>query len=199
MPTREIFRYCLYNRIAAPNMAIDNRLANAAGWAAFVRVRPLSYDASVSEPANPHDRLFKRAFSAPADAVGLFRAVIPAAIGARIDWSSLQTVRGTFVDQHLSERFTDLLFSVRLDGAEALLYLLLEHQSGSDRMMPLRLWSITEGEAGRLRAGCQSFWMPMLTCSRPWASACRGFGFCSTTCRARTTLRQRGGRTGRFR
>ena len=38
------------------------------------------------------------------------------------------------------EPFSDLLYAVPLDGRQAFLYLLLEHQSTSDALMPFRLW-----------------------------------------------------------
>jgi len=43
------------------------------------------------------------------------------------------------VDEVLEERRSDVLFRVELGGREALLYLLLEHQSSSDPLMPFRL------------------------------------------------------------
>jgi predicted transposase/invertase (TIGR01784 family) len=47
---------------------------------------------------------------------------------------------GSFVDEALRERFTDLLYSVELAGRPAFLYLLLEHQSTVDHMLVFRLW-----------------------------------------------------------
>ncbi len=88
----------------------------------------------------PHDALFKAAFGAPADAAGLFRSVLPTHVIAAIEWSSLVRLPGSFVDPDLADRHSDLLFSVELhDGDEVLLYLLVEHQSGVDPDMPLRV------------------------------------------------------------
>ena len=44
------------------------------------------------------------------------------------------------MSDELRKQHTDLLYSVPLDGAEAFLYLLLEHQSTVDKLMPYRLW-----------------------------------------------------------
>jgi predicted transposase/invertase (TIGR01784 family) len=88
---------------------------------------------------NPHDKLFKAAFSHPASAGAEIRALLPAALVQQLDLSTLRQRHGSFVDQALSERHTDRLFSVELAGAEVLLYFLFEHQSTVDPLMPVRL------------------------------------------------------------
>ncbi len=91
--------------------------------------------------STPHDRLFRYVFSDPEHARGLLAALVPEALGARIDWPSLELVPGSFVAPELSERETDALFRVELDGRAALLYVLVEHQSQPDALMPLRMLS----------------------------------------------------------
>jgi predicted transposase/invertase (TIGR01784 family) len=88
---------------------------------------------------NPHDALVRRVFSRTENAVGELRAVLPEALSARIDWASLRLVDGRFVDPELADRSTDLLFTADIAGYEAFVYLLLEHQSTVDGLMPLRL------------------------------------------------------------
>ena len=87
----------------------------------------------------PHDALFKQVFSQPDHAVGELRHVLPAAIVDRIDWSTLALRPGSFVDDELRERHSDLLYSVRLAGREAFLYLLLEHKSTIEALTPFQL------------------------------------------------------------
>jgi len=88
----------------------------------------------------PHDALFKAAFEDPEHAAALVRPLLPTAVSAAIAWDSMTLQVGSFVDPELADHHTDLLFSVRLHGGgDALLYLLLEHQSTSDRDMPLRV------------------------------------------------------------
>jgi hypothetical protein len=65
-------------------------------------------------------------------------AVLPPEVVAMTDWSTLELAPGSFVDEALRETLTDLLFSVRIRGREARLYLLFEHQSSPDALMPLR-------------------------------------------------------------
>jgi predicted transposase/invertase (TIGR01784 family) len=94
----------------------------------------------VSGSGNHHDALFKRVFSEPELASGLLQVVVPPAAAARLDWRSLRPEPASFVDDRLGDRHADLLFSASLDdGRDAFLYLLLEHQSGSDPFMVLRM------------------------------------------------------------
>jgi predicted transposase YdaD len=88
----------------------------------------------------PHDALFKRTFSAPARAAEELRSVLPAEVSARIQWDELRPESGEFTDEDLRGHLADLLFSApTTDGRRALLYLLFEHQSTPDPLMPVRL------------------------------------------------------------
>ena len=87
----------------------------------------------------PHDALFKATFGQVERAAEELRHVLPPELLARVDLSSLTLESGSFVDEALRERHTDLLFSLRLDGRDARVYLLFEHQSTPDAWMPLRL------------------------------------------------------------
>jgi predicted transposase/invertase (TIGR01784 family) len=86
-----------------------------------------------------HDALFKKAFEDLDSARGELRAVLPEGVSALIEWDTLAVEKGTFVDPALRSRLTDLLFSVRLAGREARIYLLFEHHSKRDRWMPFRV------------------------------------------------------------
>jgi predicted transposase/invertase (TIGR01784 family) len=87
----------------------------------------------------PHDRLFKSTFSQPANAIELFRSVLPPAVVQHIDFDTLRVEPESFIDEKLRARYSDLLFSVRLAGQQAYLYLLCEHQSRSERLMCVRV------------------------------------------------------------
>lgn len=94
----------------------------------------------MSGSGNHHDALFKRVFSEPELASGLLQVVVPPAAAVRLDWGSVRPEPASFVDDRLGDRHADLLFSVNLDdGNDAYVYLLLEHQSGSDTFMVLRM------------------------------------------------------------
>jgi predicted transposase/invertase (TIGR01784 family) len=93
----------------------------------------------LSGPPTPHDALFKRTFSDPAHARAELRAVLPAALLARLDLATLRPCPGSFVDAALASAHSDLLFAVELQGKPAFVYLLFEHQSTIDALMPLRI------------------------------------------------------------
>lgn len=87
----------------------------------------------------PHDALVKATFSQADNMVGELRAVLPRPLAERIDFATLQLAPGSFVDEALKERFTDLLYSARIADRPALVYVLFEHQSGGDAWMAFRL------------------------------------------------------------
>jgi hypothetical protein len=88
---------------------------------------------------SPHDAYFKAVFSQPENAVGELKAVLPPALLARLDLASARVVPGSFVDESLTTRHTDLLYEVRLAGSPAFLYVLFEHQSSVDPLLVVRL------------------------------------------------------------
>ncbi|MFT3768775.1 MAG: Rpn family recombination-promoting nuclease/putative transposase [Minicystis sp.] len=94
---------------------------------------------STKARTQPHDALFKAAFTDPEHAAGHLRSLLDPAIAARIDFASLEVVPGSFVDEDLRLRHTDLLYRVRVGRKKALLYVLHEHQSTVDVLMVLRL------------------------------------------------------------
>lgn len=87
----------------------------------------------------PHDGLFKAIFGRPEHTASELRSILPTALVARLDLDRLERVDGSFVDPALRQQHTDVLFRVRLDQDEALIYVLLEHQSRPDRWMALRM------------------------------------------------------------
>ncbi|APE37454.1 hypothetical protein BOX37_29975 [Nocardia mangyaensis] len=87
----------------------------------------------------PHDAFFRHMLRRPADAASQLRPMLPAEIADRLDWANLEPQSGSFVSKHLRATYSDLLFRTRLDGCDAYLYLLLEHQSRTDRFMALRM------------------------------------------------------------
>ena len=64
--------------------------------------------------------------------------MLPPALSAQVDWDSLEVCSGSYVDSELAQAHSDVLYSVRIGGRPALIYVLLEHQSTVDRLMPFR-------------------------------------------------------------
>jgi hypothetical protein len=88
---------------------------------------------------NIHDALFKSTFQQIEHAASLLRQVLPRALAARIDFATFALSPGTFIEEVLKERFSDILFSAQLGGRKGFVYVLFEHQSTNDALMPLRL------------------------------------------------------------
>ncbi|WP_239381164.1 Rpn family recombination-promoting nuclease/putative transposase, partial [Frankia sp. CIT1] len=83
--------------------------------------------------------MFRRILGTPSNAASQVRAVLPPGLVARLDLDKLALVPGSLVDATLRWRHTDLLFTVPLDGREAFVYVLIEHQSGNDPVMAFRM------------------------------------------------------------
>lgn len=90
-------------------------------------------------PSSPHDAVFRRVLGEPANAASQLRAVLPAALVGRLDLDRLARVSGSFVDATLRWRHSDLLFTVPMQDRDALVYVLVEHQSSEDPLMPFRM------------------------------------------------------------
>ncbi|MBF6416815.1 Rpn family recombination-promoting nuclease/putative transposase [Nocardia cyriacigeorgica] len=84
-------------------------------------------------PSNPHDAYFRQVLSRVANAESELRSALPTAITARIDWATVALQPGTFVSEELRSSYSDLLYRARIAGRDAYIYLLIEHQSSSDR------------------------------------------------------------------
>jgi hypothetical protein len=89
----------------------------------------------------PHDKLFRATFSNPENAAGFLRHHLDATLTALVDWNSLALLPGSFIDSRMKGSEADLLFSAKISGSEALLYILWEHQSSEAPLMGLRLLS----------------------------------------------------------
>lgn len=83
--------------------------------------------------ASPHDKLFKEAFASPQAVRGLLKSVLPPTLLAQLDLSTVSQVSGTFLDEALASSQSDLLFSVKLKGTQAFIFILVEHKSEVDR------------------------------------------------------------------
>ncbi|HEX6811611.1 MAG TPA: Rpn family recombination-promoting nuclease/putative transposase [Planctomycetota bacterium] len=87
------------------------------------------YPPSDPDCRNPEGVLFRTVFGEPKQAEGLLRGFLPPDILATIDWSSLQRVDRTFVDEALGHLHADVLFSARIGDRQGFLYLFLERAS----------------------------------------------------------------------
>ena len=116
----------------------------------------------------PHDALIKYVFSDLTRAAQYLASVMSAEQNEHIDWSSLELVKSSFVSPELAQRFSDLLYEVKLDGRAGFVYVLLEHQSSDEPWMLLRLLEYMT--AIWLR------WVRSITCAT-WSKYKRGSAF----------------------
>ena len=87
----------------------------------------------------PHDKLVKSTFSDPDNARAFLQANLPSHLVRRMDWTSLNLLSGSFIDPEFAATSSDLLFSVKIDGHLAFLFILFEHQNQEDPLIGLRL------------------------------------------------------------
>lgn len=88
--------------------------------------------------ATSHDSLFQLMMSHPKAARDFFDLHLPELIKEKIDWESLHQETQVYTDG-VDKRIVDALYSAKIAGQEAYILLLTEHQSTSQRLMPLRL------------------------------------------------------------
>lgn len=91
----------------------------------------------------PHDAFIKELLRSPERAIAFFQGHLPPAIVACFDWRTLTLMPSSFVHQDLKQTHSDLLFSVTTEGREMLIYVLVEHQTSIDPLMPLRMLGYT--------------------------------------------------------
>ena len=94
----------------------------------------------MKSPANPHDRFFKAVFSRDDVAADFLRHHLPADIASLLLPGTLAIRKDSFVDQALSEHYSDLLYSVKLhNGQPGFVYVLFEHKSYPEPRIALDL------------------------------------------------------------
>ena len=94
-----------------------------------------------SQLHTPHDKLFKRSMKIPAVSKEFLLMHLPNDIKHKIDYTTLEVLPETFIDETLSHHQVDALFKVRCGDSELLIYVLVEQQSKPDYQMPVRTLS----------------------------------------------------------
>ena len=97
-----------------------------------------------SKLPTPHNNFFHYALSHAHAARDLIQTHLPPNLVQLLDLHSLELQKDSFIDEDLRQSFSDLLYSVRLAGAndppsEGQVYLLFEHKSQSDPMTCFQL------------------------------------------------------------
>ncbi|MEO0592111.1 MAG: Rpn family recombination-promoting nuclease/putative transposase [Myxococcota bacterium] len=88
----------------------------------------------------PHDRYVKRLLQRPEIAADILRFVLPEALAAALDLALIEDAGTEFVDDRLQQTEPDIVLKMQtVNGAQALLFVVLEHQSSVDPWMAYRM------------------------------------------------------------
>lgn len=89
--------------------------------------------------AGPHDAFFRQVMTQPDAARDFLDIHLPQDVRAMCDLSTLQLESGSFIEDDLRARYSDVLWSVQMNQQKGYLYALIEHQSKPDKQMTQRL------------------------------------------------------------
>ena len=127
----------------------DNQTETTESQKAIERFQQIQdlYNQGLSEGKTPHDVLFKLMMERPDVARAYLEAELPTALSRRVDWDSLQYQPTNFSQPTISEKRSDLLFSLALrprksktDTETIYVYCMFEHQSTDDYSMAWRFF-----------------------------------------------------------
>ncbi|MCC8459960.1 Rpn family recombination-promoting nuclease/putative transposase, partial [Photorhabdus aegyptia] len=86
-----------------------------------------------------HDALFKHFLTQPETAREFLSLYLPEEVQLLCDLATLKLESGSFVDRHLRQLHSDVLYSVETVRGQGYIYCLIEHQSTPDPLMAWRL------------------------------------------------------------
>jgi len=93
----------------------------------------------MTKKLSPHDRFTRSLMTNPKVVEEFFKVNLPKDIQKAIDFSSLELQKDSFIDDHLKLQIADLLYSVKFNGQPGFIYLLIEHASTPDPLLPFRM------------------------------------------------------------
>lgn len=92
-----------------------------------------------ASPYMQNDEFVKNFLSRKETAESFFQNYLPADIIRYLDFASLRISKDTFVDQKMSEFFSDLLYEINLRETSAFIYFLIEHKSDQAPLVDFQL------------------------------------------------------------
>lgn len=87
----------------------------------------------------PNDKLFKLSMAELAVATDFFNTHLPPAILEKLDLSTLKLQKESFVDEAYKSSEADVVYSAKMGGSTAYLYILCEQQTTIDPLLAFRL------------------------------------------------------------
>lgn len=89
--------------------------------------------------SSPHDAVFKTFLTHQQTARDFLDIHLPPGLRDICDLNTLQLESGSFIEEDLRAYFSDVLYSLKMEGGDGYVYALIEHQSSADRHMTFRM------------------------------------------------------------
>lgn len=86
-----------------------------------------------------HDHYIKSVFTNPKIVREFFEAHLPLEIKEAIDFNLIEPQKESFINDKLKQQISDILFATKFNNEDGYVYLLIEHTSRVDKLLPLRL------------------------------------------------------------
>ena len=100
----------------------------------------MSDEKNSSKVVNPHDKVFRAAYSNKENARSLLTDKLPAKVLKLVDLDSMEISKDSFIEKDLADYYSDILYRVNLTGGnQGLIYVLFEHKSYYDKYVHLQL------------------------------------------------------------
>jgi predicted transposase/invertase (TIGR01784 family) len=93
--------------------------------------------------SDPHDLFFKTAMEDKRVAREFLKRHLPIDLRKQVDFENLELQPGSFINDVRKKSAVDVLFKTTIEDKEIFIYLLLEHQSSPDELMPFRVLKYT--------------------------------------------------------
>jgi predicted transposase/invertase (TIGR01784 family) len=87
----------------------------------------------------PHDRFFRSMMTEPKVIKEFFAQNLPENIRNVINFDTIELQKESFIDDKLKLKIADILYSVEFINQPGSLYILVEHQSTPEKLMPFRI------------------------------------------------------------
>jgi len=90
-------------------------------------------------PTSPHDAVFRQMLMQKAVAKDFLQIHLPDSFLHICSLDTLKLESGSFIEEDLRNRYSDILYSVQTSQGPGYVYALIEHQSSTDKFMAFRL------------------------------------------------------------
>ncbi|MGB0935391.1 MAG: Rpn family recombination-promoting nuclease/putative transposase [Alphaproteobacteria bacterium] len=92
-----------------------------------------------SKSVSPHDKFFRSMMEHPKVIREFLDANLPSELKDALDYDSIKTIKTSFITDRLKEKIADVLLKAKCDDEDTYFYVLVEHQSTSQDLLPFRI------------------------------------------------------------